>query len=191
MKKIKSLFVKKIIIIIASILAVILIISSAIKLVIKDNETYDIRNIEDGWNIQYGDSTMTNVNLATYNFYRLQEGEIIVATKKLKEINDNIIYPIVDLKTENCLVDIYINGKKVVGNCERAYDKKVYIKRNFTAQLPSKYHNDVIKIKFYIQDPNALNIIEHINIMSESDYVNNKIRSNLIIYLVSSDVIFL
>lgn len=191
MKRLNSKYVKKICLITICIVSILIFICACVKLVTKDNRVYDIINIEQGWDIQYGDTEVSNVNLVKYKFYRLEKGQVIVATKKLDKIKNNVVYPIFNVKTTNCLMDIYVNNKKVEGNISDEYDSNVYVKSDIIAHLPDNYENKEIRIKFFVLDSSNLNIVENANIMSENDYIYHKIRSNIVIYLVGAIMIIL
>ena len=94
MKKIKSLFSKKILFIIFGFIIMVCIIIGSIKVAIKDNKKYIIDNIDYGWNVTYGSSKINNISLVDYRFSGLEKGDTIVAVKHLKQKEKNIIYPI-------------------------------------------------------------------------------------------------
>ena len=191
MKKIKTLFSKKVLYIVIGLVMMVLLIVGAIKLVIKNNKTYIIDNIDYGWNVAYGSSKINNISLVDYKFSGLEKGDTIVAIKHLKGSKKNIQYPILDIKTENCLMDIFIDGKKIIGNYSTKDDKYVSIKRDYTVEVPTDYNNLELKIKFSVQQNDASSILKNITIMSENDYINHQIRSNLVNYIVSSVIIIL
>ena len=94
MKKIKTLFSKKVLYIVIGLVMMVLLIVGAIKLVIKNNKTYIIDNIDYGWNVAYGSSKINNISLVDYKFSGLEKGDTIVAIKHLKGSKKNIQYPI-------------------------------------------------------------------------------------------------
>ena len=193
MNKLKSLFSKRILFIILGLVILILGISTFIKLAIKDNKDYQISKIDYGWNVSFKGTNIENISLANYSFNEIKKGDTITATKVLKQTKKDkeIIYPILDIKTENCLIDIYLDGKKIAGNHENKDNEYVSIKRNYTAQLPENYDGKELKIIFSMQQNDATSILKNISIMSENDYFNYQIRSNLTNYIVSSLIIVL
>ena len=191
MKKIKSLFSKKILFIILGFIIMVCIIIGSIKVAIKDNKKYIIDNIDYGWNVTYGSSKINNISLVDYKFSGLEKGDTIVVVKHLKQNEKNIIYPILVIKTENCLMDIYLDGKRLDGNYSKKDDKYISIRRNFTIEIPDSYNNKELKIKFSVQQSDASSILKNVEIMSENDYINHQIRSNLVNYIVSSVIMIL
>ena len=97
-----------------------------------------------------------------------KKGDTIIAKKTLKQTKKDkeIIYPILDIKTENCLIDIYFDGKKIAGNYNNKNDNYVSIKRNYTAWLPDNYDGKELKIIFSLQQTGATSILKNITIIT-------------------------
>ena len=171
MKKLKSFFSKRIIYIILGLITIALGLVAFIKITIKDNKVYIINKIDYGWSVSLKDSTIENISLANYSFNDYKKGDTIIAKKTLKQTKKDkeIIYPILDIKTENCLIDIYFDGKKIAGNYNNKNDNYVSIKRNYTAWLPDNYDGKELKIIFSLQQNGATSILKNITIMSEND----------------------
>ena len=193
MKKIKTFLTRRVLFIIFGLVFMVLVIIAAIKLAIKDNKVYQISKVDYGWSVSFKETNINNISLADYTFSGVEKGDTIVAKKILRQTKEdkNIIYPILNIKTDNCLIDIYLNGKKVVGNYNNKENDYISIKRNYTVELPNNYNGNELKIKFNVQQSDANSILKNIIIMSENDYFNYQIRSNLTNYIVSSIIIVL
>ncbi len=193
MKKIKTFLKRRVLFIIFGLIFMVLAIIVAIKLAIKDNKVYQISKVDYGWHVSFKETNINNISLADYTFSGVEKGDTIIAKKILRQTKEdkNIIYPILNIKTENCLIDIYLNGKKVVDNCNNKENDYISIKRNYTVELPNNYNGNELKIKFNVQQSDANSILKNIIIMSENDYFNYQIRSNLTNYIVSSIIIVL
>ena len=193
MKKIKTFLTRRVLFIIFGLVFMVLAIIAAIKLAIKDNKVYQISKVDYGWSVSFKETNINNISLADYTFSGVEKGDTIVAKKILRQTKEdkNIIYPILNIKTDNCLIDIYLNGKKVVGNYNNKENDYISIKRNYTVELPNNYNGNELKIKFNVQQSDANSILKNIIIMSENDYFNYQIRSNLTNYIVSSIIIVL
>lgn len=193
MKKIKTFLTRRVLFIIFGLIFMVLAIIVAIKLAIKDNKVYQISKVDYGWHVSFKETNINNISLADYTFSGVEKGDTIIAKKILRQTKEdkNIIYPILNIKTENCLIDIYLNGKKVVDNCNNKENDYISIKRNYTVELPNNYNGNELKIKFNVQQSDANSILKNIIIMSENDYFNYQIRSNLTNYIVSSIIIVL
>ena len=118
MNKIKSFFSKRVLFIIFGLVFMILAIIACIKFAIKDNKVYPIVNVDYGWSVSYGEIDIKNISLVDYSFSGIDKGDTLIAKKILrqKKEDEKIIYPILDIKTENCLMDIYLDGKRLAGN---------------------------------------------------------------------------
>lgn len=193
MKKIKTFLTRRVLFIIFGLIFMVLAIIVAIKLAIKDNKVYQISKVDYGWHVSFKETNINNISLADYTFSGVEKGDTIIAKKILRQTKEdkNIIYPILNIKPENCLIDIYLNGKKVVDNYNNKENDYISIKRNYTVELPNNYNGDELKIKFNVQQSDANSILKNIIIMSENDYFNYQIRSNLTNYIVSSIIIVL
>lgn len=193
MKKIKTFLTRRVLFIIFGLVFMVLAIIVAIKLAIKDNKVYQISKVDYGWSVSFKETNINNISLVDYTFSGVEKGDTIIAKKILRQTKEdkNIIYPILNIKTENCLIDIYLNGKKVVGNYNNKENDYISIKRNYTVELPKNYNGNELKIKFNVQQSDANSILKNIIIMSENDYFNYQIRSNLTNYIVSSIIIVL
>lgn len=193
MKKIKTFLTRRVLFIIFGLIFMVLAIIVAIKLAIKDNKVYQISKVDYGWHVSFKETNINNISLADYTFSGVEKGDTVIAKKILRQTKEdkNIIYPILNIKTENCLIDIYLNGKKVVDNYNNKENDYISIKRNYTVELPNNYNGNELKIKFNVQQSDANSILKNIIIMSENDYFNYQIRSNLTNYIVSSIIIVL
>lgn len=193
MKKIKTFLTRRVLFIIFGLIFMVLAIIVSIKLAIKDNKVYQISKVDYGWSVSFKKTNINNISLADYTFSGVEKGDTIIAKKILRQTKEdkNIIYPILNIKTENCLIDIYLNGKKVVDNYNNKENDYISIKRNYTVELPNNYNGNELKIKFNVQQSDANSILKNIIIMSENDYFNYQIRSNLTNYIVSSLIIVL
>lgn len=193
MKKFKSFFSRRVLFIIFGLVFMVLAIIAAIKLAIKDNKVYQISKVDYGWSVSFEETNIKNISLVDYTFSGIEKGDTIVAKKILRQTKEDkkIIYPILNIKTENCLIDIYLDGKRIVGNYNNKENDYISIKRNYTVELPNNYNGKELKIKFNVQQSYATSILKNIIIMSENDYFNYQIRSNLTNYIVSSIIIVL
>lgn len=193
MKKIKTFLTRRVLFIIFGLIFMVLAIIVAIKLAIRDNKVYQISKVDYGWHVSFKETNINNISLADYTFSGVEKGDTVIAKKILRQTKEdkNIIYPILNIKTENCLIDIYLNGKKVVDNYNNKENDYISIKRNYTVELPNNYNGNELKIKFNVQQSDANSILKNIIIMSENDYFNYQIRSNLTNYIVSSIIIVL
>lgn len=193
MKKFKSFFSRRVLFIIFGLVFMVLAIIAAIKLAIKDNKVYQISKVDYGWSVSFEETNIKNISLVDYTFSGIEKGDTIVAKKILRQTKEDkkIIYPILNIKTENCLIDIYLDGKRIVGNYNNKENDYISIKRNYTVELPNNYNGKELKIKFNVQQSDATSILKNIIIMSENDYFNYQIRSNLTNYIVSSIIIVL
>ena len=168
MKKIKTFLTRRVLFIIFGLVFMVLAIIVAIKLAIKDNKVYQISKVDYGWSVSFKETNINNISLADYTFSGVEKGDTIVAKKILRQTKEdkNIIYPILNIKTDNCLIDIYLNGKKVVGNYNNKENDYISIKRNYTVELPNNYNGNELKIKFNVQQIDDNNILKNIIIMS-------------------------
>lgn len=193
MKKIKMFFSRRVLYIILGLVFMIFAIIACIKFAIKDNKEYLISDVDYGWSVTFEETNIKNISLIDYTFSGIEKGDTIVAKKILRQTKKDreIIYPVLDIKTENCLMDIYLDGKRIAGNYNNKENDYISIKRNYIVELPSNYNGKELKIKFNVQQSDATSIIKNIAIMSENDYFNYQIRSNLTNYIVSSIIIVL
>lgn len=153
---------------------------------IKDNEEYDIRNIDNEWNIKTSSQEFKNKNIAKFSMLNIKKGDVIVATKILDLEEPRITYPCVDIKTQNTCIDVYLDDIKIASNYK---DKLIITKHRFLAELPENYNGKTLKIKCYVKEGAVGNVLDNIHIMSKNNYVYNQFRNNIMKYIIGAVVV--